>query len=192
MVQVTGPLANRSHRLVALGAGCAAGGSLLVALVAGAARGCRAAQHAELLDQRVTRVENALGIGDAGVPVSLDAPLLAGSGAPGGASTAACAVAEVAAYRAWQEAFVRAKTLAAPAQAGCADMWSDKKKQGCYYAASAEVRATQAARDNVLIGGNAAGEAVKNVKENPKNEAIARARSASEAAFAACGDEVPP
>jgi hypothetical protein len=51
------------------------------------------------------------------------------------------------------------------------------------------IRATQAARDAVIAGGAAAHDAVKNVKDDSKNEAIARARSASEAAFAACEDD---
>ncbi len=35
-------------------------------------------------------------------------------------------------------------------------------------------------------------EAVKAVKDDPKNEAIAAARTASEAAFATCADEAAP
>ena len=60
-------------------------------------------------------------------------------------------------------------------------MWSDKKKQACYYGASAGPRTAQAARDTVMKGGAAAREAVKNVKDDPKNEAVLRARTASEA-----------
>jgi hypothetical protein len=51
------------------------------------------------------------------------------------------------------------------------------------------MRATQAARDTVIAGGEAAHEALKNVKDNPKNEAVARARAASQAAFAACEND---
>jgi hypothetical protein len=51
------------------------------------------------------------------------------------------------------------------------------------------IRATQAARDSVIAGGTAAHEAVRNAKDDPKNEGIARARSASEAAFAACDND---
>jgi hypothetical protein len=67
-------------------------------------------------------------------------------------------------------------------------MW-ERKKQACYYAAFAGLRATQGARDAVIKGGVAAREAVKNVKDDPKNEAIAHAREASAAAWAACDDE---
>jgi hypothetical protein len=102
---------------------------------------------------------------------------------------AACAVAKVAAYGAWQEALAKAKTLAAPAEAECADMWSERKKQACYYTASQHARTAQAARDAVMKGGIPAREAVKNAKDDPKNDLIPRARSASEAAFSACNDE---
>jgi hypothetical protein len=101
-----------------------------------------------------------------------------------------CAIAKIAAYHAWQDALTRAKSLAAPAQAACADLWSDKRKQSCYYMASAEIRTSQAARDTVVNGGPAARDAVKTVKDDAKNEAIARARTASDRAFGACGDDV--
>ena len=106
--------------------------------------------------------------------------------------TGPCAVARIAGYQAWQEALAKAKVNAGPAEAACADFRSDKKKQACYYAAMAETRATQAARDASIAGGAAAREAVKAVKDDPKNEAIARARAASEAAFAACGEDAVP
>ncbi|HTQ42963.1 MAG TPA: hypothetical protein VMI75_09440, partial [Polyangiaceae bacterium] len=78
-----------------------------------------------------------------------------------------------------------------PAQAACAGMWSDSRKQACYSSALAEVRATQAARDSVINGGSAARDAVAAVKDDAKNEAIARARAVSLAAFEECGDTGP-
>ena len=71
-----------------------------------------------------------------------------------------------------------------------ADLWSDKKKQICYYVASSGVRTTQAARDTVVNGGPAARDAVKAVKDDTKNDVIFRARAASDRAFSACGDDV--
>jgi hypothetical protein len=105
--------------------------------------------------------------------------------------SAPCAIAKIAGYQAWQEAFAKAKLNARPAEAACADIWNEKRKQGCFYAAMAETRATQAARDAVIAGGAAAREAVKAVKDSPKNDAIAAARTASEVVFTACGEEGP-
>ena len=51
------------------------------------------------------------------------------------------------------------------------------------------MRATQAARDAVIPGGQAARDVLKNVKDDPKNDAIAHARSASDTAFAACEED---
>jgi hypothetical protein len=103
--------------------------------------------------------------------------------------SAPCAIAKVASYQAWQEALTKAKANATSAEAACASMWSESRKQGCYYVATSTVRATQAARDTVIGGGQGARDAVKNVKDDPKNDAIGRARTASEAAFAACEDD---
>ena len=103
--------------------------------------------------------------------------------------TASCAVARVAAYRAWQDAIAKAKTNAAPAQAACADEWSERKKQSCYYAAMATLRTSQAARDALMIGGSAAHEVVNGVKDDPKNDALARARASADAVFLACDDD---
>jgi hypothetical protein len=103
-----------------------------------------------------------------------------------------CAVARVASYQAWNDALTRAKVSAGPAEAACGDLWNEKKKQACYHTAMAEIRATQTARDAVIGGGAAAREAVKGVKDDPKNDAIARARTASEAAFTTCGDPASP
>ena len=40
-----------------------------------------------------------------------------------------------------------------------------------------------------MAGGPAAREAVNGVKEDPKNDALARARVAADAVFAACDDD---
>ena len=177
-----------------MAAGGSAAGVLLVVSIAAAARGCRTSGQVGDLDRRVARIESALGIADGGAAVaSADAPV---EGTDGGAAqgsddvSPACAVAKIAAYHAWQDALTKAKSLAAPAQASCADLWSDKKKQICYYVASAGVRTTQAARDTVVNGGPAARDAVKAVKDDTKNDVIFRARAASDRAFSACGDDV--
>jgi hypothetical protein len=180
-------------RLAGIAALCAAGAVLLVVALGGAVRGCRASGRLDDLEQRVLHVETALGMSDAGMIVSLDTPsgqTDAGTGTID-SSAGECAIAKVAAYRAWQEAFARAKALAAPALASCGGTWwSDEKKQNCYHNASAGFRAAQAARDSVIAGGSTARDAVKSVKDDAKNEAIAPARAASERALAACG-EVP-
>jgi hypothetical protein len=136
-------------------------------------------------------MEDMLGIEDAGsTPATASAAAVLLGDAAGAADERAasgpCAVAKVIGYQAWQEALGKAKASASSAEANCSSIWSDKKKQGCYYAATANVRATQAARDAFITGGAAAHDAVNSVKDDPKNEAIARARAASEAAFAAC------
>jgi hypothetical protein len=181
---------NLEPRLVWVAAACAAGGVLLVVTVGSAVRGCRASGRLDLLEQRVAHVETALGMSDGGMMLSADtAPLQIDAGAIATAdSPPECAVAKVAAYQAWQDAFARAKVLAAPAQAACAGRWGDEKKQACYHAASAGPRSAQAARDSVIAGGSAARDAVKSVKDDAKNESIAPARAASEHAFAACGE----
>jgi hypothetical protein len=181
-------------RLAWIAGACAAGGVLLVVTLGGAIRGCRASGRLDDLEHRVSQVETALGISDAGSLASADTPSIQTDAAALAASvdeTPECAVAKIAAYQAWQEAFARAKVLAAPAQASCAGRWGDEKKQICYHAASAGYRAAQAARDSVIAGGGAAREAVKSVKDDAKNEAIAPARTASERAFAVCGEASP-
>jgi hypothetical protein len=66
-------------------------------------------------------------------------------------------------------------------------LWGDQKKQACYYAASAGTRTTQAARDAMMDGdAGVAVDAVNKVKDDPKNEAIPRARTASDKVFALC------
>jgi len=174
-------------KLVAIGGACAVLGALVVGVTV---RACRGGGDANALEQRVTRIEDLLGMTDAGsaaigtalpssdaqAPVSLDD------------HSAACALAKVAAYRVWAEAVAKAKTSAAPAEAACADIWSDTKKQACYRSAMAPIRAAQAARDAVIEGGPAAHDAVRGVKDDARNEAVARARAASQAAFAACDE----
>ncbi len=166
-------------------------GAFVVAGIAGRLRGSRVRE----LDDRVSRIEVALGMGDGGFVASADLPAPAADGGevdPGPAEvppTPECAIAKIAAYHAWHDALARAKALSAPAQAACSNLWSDRKKQGCYWGATLEVRSTQAARDAVVNGGPAAREAVKGVKDDAKNEAIARARAASDRAFAACGED---
>jgi hypothetical protein len=182
-------LARLTQRQLAVVAG--SGAVLGVLLVGLAVRGCRASRNQDL-EPRVARIEDLLGLVDA-------APLGASPGPLGDAAplppvsaddrAAPCALARVAAYRAWQEAIAKAKTNAGPAQAACADEWSDRKKQACYYAAMATIRTSQAARDALMMGGSAAREAVNGVKDDPKNDALARAHAASDAVFQACDDD---
>jgi serine/threonine-protein kinase len=177
-------------KLIAIALACALAGSLLVGLLA---RGCRGHAGAGL-EERVARIEDMLGLADAGAPPP-NAATTTMDGAAVSVSaddrSAPCAIAKIAGYQAWQEAFAKAKLNARPAEAACADIWNEKRKQGCFYAAMAETRATQAARDAVIAGGAAAREAVKAVKDSPKNDAIAAARTASEVVFTACGEEGP-
>jgi hypothetical protein len=170
-------------------------GAFVVFAIAGGVRGSRASGHLGVLDQRVSRIEVALGMADGGFVASADVPLAAADGgeadlASTDTPTPECAIAKIAAYHAWQDALTRAKSLAGPAQAVCSNLWSDRKKQACYWGATLEVRATQAARDTVVNGGPAAREALKNVKDDAKNDAIVRARAASDKAFAACGEDL--
>lgn len=172
--------------MVGIAVGGAAIGVLLIFVVVGAAKGCGGARI-EALEARVAKLEGTPSDPPATQRDSGVRKLAASHGGPkDGDRHAACAVAKVAAYDAWQEAAMTAKKTAAPAEAQCADMWSEKKKQSCYYAATAPVRATQSARDAVMKGGVAARDASRAVKEDPKNEGIAKARLASEAALAAC------
>lgn len=162
-------------------------GAVLGALFVGlAVRGCRESRPAEL-EQRVARIEDLLGLVDAGAIPPGDAspapPISADD------RSASCAVAKVAAYGVWQEAIAKAKVNAGPAQAACADEWGDKRKQACYYAASATIRTSQAARDALMRGGSGAREAVKGVKDDPKNDALARARASADSVFMACDDD---
>jgi serine/threonine-protein kinase len=181
------------HVLIAGGASAIAG-SLLVALIA---RGCGGRDPAARnVEQRLARVEGVLGIREAGAAATDNA--LSSSSDAGVVVSAdddrsgPCALAKVAGYQAWQEAITKAKAIAGPAEAACADIWSDSKKQACRWAATAQVRAAQAARDAIIAGGGHAHETVNSVKDDPKNDAIARARTASQTAFAACDDDGGP
>jgi serine/threonine protein kinase len=183
-----------SPRLATTVAACSVAGAFLV-LVAVAARGCRGRDANGGIEQRVARIESILGIVDAGpaaagsaasIPSAAGGVVSADDERPG---SGACALAKIGSYQVWQEAFAKAKTNAGPAEAACAEMWSESRKQACYRAATVQVRGTQAARDAAIAGGGRAREAVAAVKDDAKNEAIARARAASQAAFAACGDE---
>jgi hypothetical protein len=169
-----------------------ASGSSVVAL-AGAvlvARGCRASDRVGGLEQRVARIELLLGLDDAG----------AAPAAPQGAQAAvsvddragACALSKVAGYQVWQEAVAKARVNAGGAEAACASIWNEKRKQACFYVAMSGIRATQAARDALIVGAASEREALRNVKDDPKNDAIARARAASQAAFVACDDDGGP
>jgi hypothetical protein len=176
-------------RILAVAGGCGILGALLVGV---AVRGCRSNDRLGGLEQRVARMEALLGIEEAGPTPAGASSLGAGSrdaAASADDRSAPCALAKVANYQAWQEALVRAKANASGPEAACSSIWSENRRQACYYAAMSSIRATQAARDAVIAGGATARDAVRNVKDDPKNEAIARARSASETAFAACEDD---
>lgn len=153
-------------------------------------RGC--AGHDAGVERRLAHVESMLGVASSAAAGAASSPAPAGSIPSADESPLTCPEAKIAGYLAWQDALTKAKTLAQPAEAACAEMWSDSKKQACYHNALAEVRATQAARDSAIAGGAAAHDAVKAVKDDPKNEVIARARAASQAAFDTCGDAASP
>lgn len=176
-----------SPRLLGAAAVIALAGAILGGSIV---RGCGGRGVTPDVERRVARLEELLGVAS-----SLPAAAAGGASPEGTGSVASadepaptCPEAKIASYQAWQEALTKAKALAQPAEAACADMWSDSRKQACYHSALAEVRATQAARDSVINGGSSARDAVKAVKEDPKNEAITRAHAASLAAFQACND----
>jgi hypothetical protein len=147
-----------------------------------------------VLEQRVARIEDLLGLADAGlmpgerVPQSADVAPAASAGDRAGP----CAKAKIAGYRAWQEAVVRAKLNARAAEGACAGISNEKKKQACFFAAEGETRTIQAARDAIIAGGEPAREAIRAVKDDGRNDALASARAASDTAFAACADESAP
>jgi len=164
-------------------------GALVVGLLV---RGCHTGGRVDRLEQRVAHVETLLGIEDAGLMPSVDNVAARAEGGAPDDGTVSCALAKVAAYDAWQEANAKAKTITGPAKAACSEIWSDSKKQACYYAALANVRSTLAARDAVMGGPSAsATEALKSVKDDPKNDAIGRARVASDKVFAVCPEVLP-
>jgi hypothetical protein len=174
-------------RLLAVAAGCGVIGSLFVGVLG---RGCSPGPTSEALDQRVARIEDLLGLGDGGAAAPAAPPTASSaSAAPLEDRSAPCALAKVAGYQAWQEALAKAKVNANAAEAACGEIRNDRRKQGCYYTAMSPIRTTQAARDAVIVGGALARETLKNVKDDAKNDAIARARSASDAVFEACGDD---
>jgi hypothetical protein len=166
----------------------AAGAVLGVIIVGLSVRGCRESRQAGL-EQRVARIEDLLGLLDAGPIFSGDASPVPTPPVSADDRTVSCAVAKVAAYKEWTEAIAKAKVNAGPSQAACSDEWSDRRKQACYYAATATVRTSQTARDALMTGGAAARDAVKNVKDDPKNDALARARASADAVFAACDED---
>lgn len=179
-----------SPRLLGAVAVVAATGAIVGGLIV---RGCGGRGTSPSVERRLAHIEDMLGVASSASAAegSAPSPAAAGSIASADEPPQACPQAKIASYLAWQEALTKAKALAQPAEAACADMWSDSKKQACYHNALAEVHATQAARDAVIAGGSAAHDAVKAVKDDPKNEAIARARTASLAGFDACGDPGP-
>jgi serine/threonine-protein kinase len=169
-------------------------GAVAAVAVVGAILGgsiVRACGRDASVERRLTRLEEVLGVPSSAPTAATSLPAPSGSIASADEPALTCPEAKIASYQAWQEAVTKAKTVAQPAQAACASMWSDSKKQACYGSALAEVRATQAARDSAITGGSAAHDAVTAVKDDPKNEAIAHARTVSQAAFDACGDKSP-
>jgi serine/threonine protein kinase len=168
-----------------LAARASAGVVALLALALLAARSCRGGERASALEMRILRIESLLGLDDAGTP-PLAVPVASASADD---HAAPCALAKVAGYQAWQEALVRAKSNATGPEAACAGIWNERRKQACFYAAMSGVRATQVARDAVVIGGATARDAIRGVKDDPKNDALPRARAASQAAFAACDED---
>ncbi|MGO9833566.1 MAG: serine/threonine protein kinase [Polyangiaceae bacterium] len=174
-------------RLLAIAAACGVTGALLMGI---AARGCSQRARSEDLERRVAHMEGLLGIDEGGAPSPLKgSPAASAAAVSVDDRSAPCALAKVAGYQAWQEALAKARVNASAAEAACGEIWSDRRKQACYYAAMSGIRTTQAARDAVMQGGAVAREALKNVKDDAKNDAIARARSASDAVSAACGDD---
>ena len=142
----------------------------------------------------MARIEDLHGLAEAGLIANDSAPVASNGGSTSSADDrdGPCAKAKIGAYRAWQEAVVRSKLGQRPAEAACAGISNEKKKQSCFFAAETETRTLQAARDAIIAGGATAREAVKGVKDSGRDDAIAAARTASDLAFAACGDEGAP
>ena len=181
------PAVRLSPRLLGIAGACGVVGALLSGI---AVRGCSRSAANEALEHRVAHIEDLLGIDEAGALAPASAPPSASLATVSADDrSAACALAKVAGYQAWQEALARAKANAAAGEAACGEIRNDKRKQGCYYAAMSGIRTVQAARDSVIAGGAVAREAQKSLKDDPKNDALAHARSASDAVFAACGDD---
>ncbi|MGH7297028.1 MAG: hypothetical protein ACRELB_18970, partial [Polyangiaceae bacterium] len=177
-------------RLLAVAAGVALAAAIGGGLIA---RGCRGGRAGSDVERRMARIEDLLGMADGGAGESVAMPAVdAGVIVSLDDRSGACAIAKIASYTAWQEALAKAKTRAQPAEAACADVWNDQRKQACYHAAMAEIRATQAARDTSIGGGAAARDAAAAVRDDPRNEAIAKAKAASAAASSACDDDAGP
>jgi serine/threonine protein kinase len=172
---------------LAIAAGSGVAGLVVAVLVA---RSCGRSDRVGGLEQRVARIESLLGLDDAGAapaaPLGIDAAVSADDRA------GPCALSKVAGYQVWQEAVAKAKVSAGGAEAACASIWNERRKQACFYVAMSGIRAVQAARDAMIVGGGSEREALRNVKDDPKNDAIARGRAASQAAFAACDDDGGP
>jgi hypothetical protein len=177
----------------------AGGGIVLGALVTLSMRGCSDNHHMKELDERVALLERTVGVSldggradDAGSSTTVSTTDDAGvrmaiAPASSGAPTDACANARSDAYAAWQDAFVKAKQNAAPALSQCSHILTSQHKQTCMATAMASARLVQAARDAAMKGGAAARDAVKNVKDG--GSAITTAKTASQAASAACQDD---
>jgi hypothetical protein len=180
----------------------AGGGIFLGVLLTLAMRGCSENRHVQELDDRVALLERTVGVSldggraddaassptvvsaveDAGVTMAVAS---ATSSTP--TNNAACATAKSDAYAAWQDALVKAKQNAAPAESQCSHILTHDHKQSCMATATAGVRLVQSARDATMKGGAAARDAAKNVRDG--SSAIATAKAASQAAFAACQDD---
>ncbi|MEO7112616.1 MAG: hypothetical protein ABI183_19375 [Polyangiaceae bacterium] len=194
-------LSNVPLRVWAMAVGGVVAGLLLVS----AARGCAGKSRVDDLELRVAVLERTVGVSTDAGAVASSAPAATSANAASvnadkPATTAAvataedpnknaCAVAKLAAYQAWQGAADKAKALAAPAQAKCASFWTEAKKQACYGAASQNARSAESARDATIKGGAVARDAMKKVKDDPRNDAIGRARAASSTASDACQDQ---
>jgi hypothetical protein len=183
---------------IVIGAGGVAVGVLLTL----SARGCGGDRRVDDLTARVALLEKTVGVSvDGGVVASAiatgspntandaSAPIEIGSGEPAAATNDACASARATAFSAWQDAVGKAKQLAGPAEMQCKNILTSQHKRTCMATATVDVRLAQAARDTTMKGGAAAKNAVKNVRDDGRNSAIATAKAASQAAFAACPDD---
>jgi serine/threonine protein kinase len=178
---VTGLRVDPRAKMLAIATGCGVLGALAVGL---AVRGCRGGDRVAGLDQRVARIEALLGLEDAGAaPVNVASADVASTAED---RSGPCALAKVAGFQAWQEALAKAKVNATGAEVACASIWNEKRKQACYYVAMSGIRAIQAARDAVITGGDTAREAIRSVKDDPKNDALVHARAAGQTALSVC------
>jgi hypothetical protein len=180
----------------------AVGGVAIGVLCTLSFRGCGGDRRYDDLSARVALLEKTVGVsldgGRVAVASSDDAielPDDASASTPLASATSsastnpACASAKSAAYAAWQDALGKAKQIAAPAEAQCSHILTSQHRQSCLATANAAMRLVQAARDNAMKGGAAARNSVKNVRDDARSSAIAPAKAASQAAFAACPDD---